>query len=241
KFVGLIGKMFANTVGARFVGLIDMDAGGRLARTGAPDIGGALHALAHGVVEDDNAIGLQRRLQKSFHSGVVDASHFLVVVEILDDGGMADQRKTFAVQREVAGDQARIEDRDVVRFGQRGRFGFARRRIEGVGAGFSRRRREIVQLGRDERKRFEFCLLQAHGGLLDSIVCSVSSWSGRGASQGVSENSNDAIPGSRKREKSLSKAAAETTIFPLLTRSSSPASGALQSRPLADGITKRPV
>jgi hypothetical protein len=32
---------------------------------------------------------------------------------------MADQRKTFAVQREVAGDQARVEDRNIVGFGQR--------------------------------------------------------------------------------------------------------------------------
>ena len=86
---------------------------------------------------------------------------------------MADQRKTLAVQREVAGDLARIEDRNVVRFGQRGGFGFTRRRIEGVGAGLSRGRCEVVQLGGDEGERFEFCLLQAHGGLLDSIVCSV--------------------------------------------------------------------
>ena len=150
-----------------------MDARRRLARTGAPDIGGAVDALAHGVVEDEDAVRLQRRLQEGFHGGIIDASHFLIVVEILDDGGMADQRKTFAVQREVAGDQARVEDRDIVRFGQRGRFGFARRRIEGVGAGLSWRRREIVQLGGDEGKRFEFGLLQAHGGLPDSIVCSV--------------------------------------------------------------------
>ena len=70
----------------------------RLARPGAPDIGGPLDALAHGVVEDEDAVGFQRCLQEGFHSRVVDASHFLIVVEILDDGGMADQRKTFAVQ-----------------------------------------------------------------------------------------------------------------------------------------------
>ena len=165
--------MLAHAVGARFICLVDMDPRGRLARPGAPDIRGALDALAHGMVEDEDAVRLQRRLQEGFHGGVVDASHFLVVVEILDDGGMADQRKAFAVQRKVAGDQARVEDRNVVRFGQRGGFGFARRRIEGVGTGFSRGRREIVQLGGDEGKQFEFCLLQAHGGLLDSIVCSV--------------------------------------------------------------------
>jgi len=85
---------------------------------------------------------------------------------------MADQRKALAIQRKVSGDQARVENRDIVRFGERGGFGFARRRIKGVGAGLSRCRRELVQFGRDEGKRFEFCLLQAHGVLLDSIACS---------------------------------------------------------------------
>ena len=140
--------MFADAVGARHVGLVDMDPRGRLARTGAPDIGGALDALAHGMVEDDDAVGLQRRLQEGFHGGVVDAPHFLIVVEIPDDGGVADQRKAFAVQREVTGDQARVEDRNIVGFGQRSGFGFARRRIEGVGAGLSRGRRQIVQFCR---------------------------------------------------------------------------------------------
>jgi hypothetical protein len=51
--------------------------------------------------------------------------------------------------------------------------------------------------------------LQAHGGLLDSIVCSASFWARRRASQGAFENSKFAIPDRGKREKSLFKAAAK--------------------------------
>src|ERR687895_2038787 len=123
-----------------------MDARSRLAWASAPDIGGAFHALAYGVIEDEDAVSFERRLQEGFHGGIVDVPYFLIVVEIPDDGRMANQRKALAVERKVCRDQARVEDRDVVRFGQRGGFGFARRRIESVGAGLSRRRREIVQL-----------------------------------------------------------------------------------------------
>jgi hypothetical protein len=84
---------------------------------------------------------------------------------------MADERKAFAVQRKVAGDQPRIEDRNIVRFGQRGRFGFARRRIEGVGAGLSECRRKIVQLGGNEGS--DSSLACCRPMVLDSIVCSV--------------------------------------------------------------------
>jgi len=49
---------------------------------------------------------------------------------------MPDQGKTLAVERKGVGDQPRIEDRDVVRFGQRGGPGFARRRIERIGSWF---------------------------------------------------------------------------------------------------------
>jgi hypothetical protein len=51
---------------------------------------------------------------------------------------MADQREAFAVQRKVAGDQARVENRDVVRFGQRGRLRLTRRRVVSIGARLSR-------------------------------------------------------------------------------------------------------
>jgi hypothetical protein len=45
--------------------------------------------------------------------------------------------------------------------------------------------------------------------VLDSIVCSVSSWPGRLAPQDASENSKFVIPGGGKRGKSLSEAPAE--------------------------------
>jgi hypothetical protein len=57
-------------------------------------------------------------------------------------------------------------------------------------------------------------LLQAHGGLLDSIVCSVSSWPGRRSPQARAENSNDAIPGDGKQEKSFPKTPSEPDGIP---------------------------
>jgi hypothetical protein len=233
--------MFANAVGARFVGLVDMNARGRLARAGAPDIGCALDALAHGMVEDENAIGFQRRLEEGFHGGIVDVAHFLLVVEILDDGGMADQRKAFAVQREVGGDQARVEDRDVVRLGQRGGFGLARRRIEGLGVGLSFCWREIVQLGVNEGKRLEFGLLQAHGGLLDSIVVLFDLGAGTRPDKTIPKIATLSLPATRKGENPCPKSRADRTVFSALTRSSSRASAALQAGALADGFRKRAV
>jgi hypothetical protein len=52
--------------------------------------------------------------------------------------------------------------------------------------------------------------------VLDSIVCSVSSWTRRRASQDAFENSNDAIPDRGKRGKSLSEAPAEPDSLSLL-------------------------
>ena len=46
-----------------------MDAGGRLARTRATDIGRALDALAYGVVEQDDAIGLSVARRKASAAG----------------------------------------------------------------------------------------------------------------------------------------------------------------------------
>jgi hypothetical protein len=65
---------------------------------------------------------------------------------------MLDQRKTFAIEREAVGDQAPVEDRDIVGFGQRGGFGFAGRRIESVSPGLARRRRSAVTNGSDSMR-----------------------------------------------------------------------------------------
>ena len=46
-----------------------MDARGRLPRPGASDIGSAFDALAHGVIEDEDAIRLQGRFQESLDGG----------------------------------------------------------------------------------------------------------------------------------------------------------------------------
>ena len=98
EFVGLIGQVLANAIAAGYVRLVDMDARRRLARTGAADIGGAIHPLADSVIEDEDAIRLQRRLEEGFDGGIIDASHFLIVVKVLDHGWMPDQGKALAVQ-----------------------------------------------------------------------------------------------------------------------------------------------
>src|SRR5215475_10207961 len=84
-------------------GLVDMDARRRLTRTRAADVGCALNALAHGVIEDDDAIGLQLCTHKGFDGGVVDAPDFSLVVKILHRGGMPDELKALTVERECLG------------------------------------------------------------------------------------------------------------------------------------------
>jgi tetratricopeptide (TPR) repeat protein len=134
------------------------------------------HEFQQAARDYDDAIRLQRRPEEGFGGGVVDAPHLLIVVEIPDDGRMADERKALAVERKSASDQAGIEDRDLMGFGQRRRPRLARRRIESVGSRFSGRGSEVIEFTGDEGKRFEFGLLQAHGNLLDSLVGSTPFW-----------------------------------------------------------------
>src|SRR3954452_18974603 len=96
-----------------------MDPRGRLARTGTAYIGSTLDALADRMVEYQDAIRLQGRPEKSFGGGIIDVPHFLLVVEILHDVRVPHQCKSFSVKRQIAGDQAGVEDRNLMRFGQR--------------------------------------------------------------------------------------------------------------------------
>ncbi|MGY2804477.1 hypothetical protein ACVIHF_001207 [Bradyrhizobium sp. USDA 4506] len=170
QLLGLVGQVLEHPVAAGDGGLVDMDARRRLARTTAADIRRALDALAHGVIEDEDTIRLQRRLQEGFHGRVVDVADFVLVVIVPHTGRMLDQRKALAVERETVGNQTPVKDRNIVGFGQRGGFGFAGRRIEGVGPGLARRRREIIQFSGHKRQRLDASLLKAHGDLPDSIV-----------------------------------------------------------------------
>jgi hypothetical protein len=151
ELVRLIRQMFAHAVRAGQFRLVDMDTRGGLPRTGAAHIGSTLDALADGMVKDNDAVGLQRRPEEGFGGGVIDAAHFLVVVEIPHDGRVTDQGKTLAVKRKAVRNQPRIEDRYLMRFGQRGGSWLAGRRIEGVGSGFSGGGRKIIELSGDER------------------------------------------------------------------------------------------
>ncbi|MET3280865.1 hypothetical protein ABIF43_006354 [Bradyrhizobium japonicum] len=134
KLVGLVRQMLAHAVGAGDGGLVDMDTRRRLTRATIANIRGALDALAHGMVEDQDAIGLQRGTQERLDRGIVDRAYFLVVVKILHLGRMAHQRKAFAVERDIVRDQPRVEDRHLMRLRQRRALRLARRRIERVGA-----------------------------------------------------------------------------------------------------------
>jgi hypothetical protein len=101
--------MLANAVRPRRGGLIDMDACCGLPRTRAADVGRAFDASADGMIEDEDAIRLQCRPDERFRRRVVDAPHLFIVIEILDRGRVTNQRKAFAVQRNIFGDQTRIE------------------------------------------------------------------------------------------------------------------------------------
>ena len=127
-----------------------------------------------------------------------------------------------------------------MRLRQRGALGFARRRIEGVGAGLSGGGGEIVQLGGDKGKRFEF-------GLLAGPWC----WTplfvlfdfGPVAEPHKTLSKIATMPFSLavNGENPCPKRRPNRTVFPSFTRSSSRASSALQPCPLADGLRKRPV
>jgi hypothetical protein len=140
-----------------------------LPRTGTANVGRALDPLADGVVEDEDPVRLQLCLEEGFDGGIIDAGNFLIVIEIPDHGRMPHQRKALAIERNTVRDRARIEDRKPVGFGECRGFRFARRRIEGVGSWLFRSWREIVEFGGNKRQRLDFCLLKAHGNLLDSI------------------------------------------------------------------------
>src|ERR1700688_801542 len=155
--------MLPNTVWTRRLGLIDMNPCCRLSRTGAAYVGRAFNALANGMVEDEDAIRLQCRPDEGLRCWIVDGPHFPIVMEVLNRGRVPNQGKPLAIQRDTAGDQTRIEDGNLVRFGQRRGLPLSRRRIEGIGSWFARGRSEIVELSRHEGKRFDFSFLKAHG------------------------------------------------------------------------------
>src|ERR1700761_7768752 len=102
--------MLADAGAAGKFGLIDMDAGRRLARTRAADVRRALDPLADGVIEDDDPIRLQCRAEESLDRGIIDLADLVLVVKILDRRRMPDQRKPFAFEREAVGDRAAVED-----------------------------------------------------------------------------------------------------------------------------------
>src|SRR5262249_27705817 len=97
ELIGLIGKMLAHPVRPGGFGLVDMDAGGRLARTGAADVGSGLDAPADGVVKQEDAVGTKRGAKEGFGSWIVDAPDLVLVEEVPDDGRMLYQRKALAV------------------------------------------------------------------------------------------------------------------------------------------------
>src|SRR4030081_1877716 len=99
------------------------------------------------MVEDQDPIRLQRRLEEGFDGRIVDAGNLLIVVEIPHGGRMPHQGKTLAVKRNAISDGARIENRKPVGFGQGRGPGFARWRIEGVGSWLFRSWHEIVEFG----------------------------------------------------------------------------------------------
>src|SRR6185437_3679983 len=106
KFVGLVRQMLAHPVRPGDHFLVDMDACGRLARTGPSYVGCSLDPPAHVLVEDDYAVGTERGTHEGFHRGIVDALDLGLVVEILHGSRMLHQLKALAIEREAFGDGA---------------------------------------------------------------------------------------------------------------------------------------
>jgi hypothetical protein len=151
--------MLANPIGAGCHGLVDMNAGRGLPRTGTANVRRAIDPLANGVIKDEDTIRLERRLNEGFRGRIVDAPHLLLVIKIPDRRGVADEREAFAIERESACNRTPVENRYLMRFRQRRRFPLAGRRIEGVGPWLAGRRRKIVELGDYKGKRFDLALV----------------------------------------------------------------------------------
>jgi hypothetical protein len=69
EFLGLIWQEIADTLRTRTFGVVDMDTRHRLPRAAIADIGRALNALAHGVVEDKHPVGAGGGLDQRSGSG----------------------------------------------------------------------------------------------------------------------------------------------------------------------------
>jgi hypothetical protein len=79
--------------------MIHMHAGDGLPRAGSI-VGGARDAAAGRVVENEHAVGAGGVFQRARDLRVVDGLYFLVVVEVLHPGLVADQLEALVVQRD---------------------------------------------------------------------------------------------------------------------------------------------
>src|SRR5205823_14497446 len=102
--------MLIDAIAARKVGLVDVNARGRLPRPATAHVGCPFHTLTYRVIEDEHAVRVQRGAQEDFDSGIVDLPDFLIVVKTLHGGRMPHERKTLAIQRRTCRDLPRVED-----------------------------------------------------------------------------------------------------------------------------------
>src|SRR5271166_4206107 len=75
----------------------------------------AASAVAHIVVEHDDARRAERIAQQTLHLGVVDRLDFVEVIEVADGGRRLDQREAVAIQGELRLAASRVFDPHMVR------------------------------------------------------------------------------------------------------------------------------
>ena len=154
--------------------MIHVHTPGRLTRRSITQVSGTIDPPAHGVIEDEDAVGARDGLDESLGLRIIDALDLLVVVEILDRAFLQYKRKSLPVERHRLGDGTNIVDRKSVRLGRRVRPRLPWRRLESIGARPVSLRGKIVQIGGDKRQRLDLFVLQSHFFLLPVFRYSVS-------------------------------------------------------------------
>src|ERR1700742_1495937 len=84
-----------------------MDTGRGLAWTRAPILG-TWNAATHRMIEDKNPIGTSRLFEGVLGLRIIDRSHLIIVVEVLDGALLLQKRKSFPVQLDRIQNGARI-------------------------------------------------------------------------------------------------------------------------------------
>jgi DnaB-like helicase C terminal domain len=111
QFLGLVAEQVADPLRSGLRSVVDMHARGRLARYARHAVIRARHALAPGMIEDEDAGGAGRVRNGALRLRIINLAQLVVVPEIPHGGLASEQRESLAVEGDVRRDRARVVDR----------------------------------------------------------------------------------------------------------------------------------